>query len=137
MGGYITAGIGIAIFPWKLLESTGAYIFTWLIGYSALLGPIAGIMLADYFLIRRTELDKHALFRHDGAYGYRGGWNIAAVVALVLGVLPNLPGFLKAAGFVADVPAVFTTVYTYAWFVGLAVAAVVYLLLMKLGRRGA
>jgi len=134
MGGYITAGIGIAIFPWKLLESTGAYIFTWLIGYSALLGPIAGIMLADYYLIRRTELDRESLFRHDGAYHYRGGWNPAAVIALVLGVLPNLPGFLKAAGFVASVPSVFDTLYAYAWFVGLAVAAGIYLGLMKLRR---
>ena len=135
MGGYITAGIGIAIFPWKLLETTGAYIFTWLIGYSALLGPIAGILLADYFLIRRTQLDLDALFRHDGAYRYRGGWNPAAVIALVLGVLPNLPGFLKAAGFLADVPDAFEAVYTYAWFVGLALAAVLYYVLMKLARR--
>jgi NCS1 family nucleobase:cation symporter-1 len=133
MGGYITAGIGIAIFPWKLLETTGAYIFTWLIGYSALLGPIAGILLADYFLIRRTELDRDSLFRHDGAYRYRGGWNPAAVIALVLGVLPNLPGFLKAAGFVADVPDAFEVVYTYAWFVGLAIAAALYFVLMRLG----
>lgn len=132
LGGYITAGIGIAMFPWKLLETTGAYIFTWLIGYSALLGPIAGIMLADYLFIRRTELDKNALFHHDGEYGYRKGWNPAAIIALVLGVLPNLPGFLKAAGFVAEVPAVFSTIYTYAWFVGLAVAAVVYLVLMRM-----
>ncbi|MEO6065058.1 MAG: NCS1 family nucleobase:cation symporter-1 [Lysobacterales bacterium] len=132
MGGYITAGIGIAIFPWKLLASTGAYIFTWLIGYSALLGPIAGIMLADYFLIRRTELDTAALFRHGGPYYYRGGWNPAALIALLLGVLPNLPGFLKAAGFLADVPDAFEAIYTYAWFVGLAVAAAIYLLLMRI-----
>ena len=131
MGGYITAGIGIAIFPWKLLESTGAYIFTWLIGYSALLGPIAGIMLADYFLIRRTQLDVAALFRHEGEYSYRGGWNPAAVIALVLGVLPNLPGFLQAAGFVSGVPDTFNAIYTYAWFVGLLVAGAVYLLLMR------
>ncbi len=134
MGGYITAGIGVAIFPWKLLETTGAYIFTWLIGYSALLGPIAGILLADYFLLRRTELDQRSLFRHDGAYGYRGGWNPVAVIALVLGVLPNLPGFLKAAGFVDAVPDAFNTIYTYAWFVGLAVAALVYLLGMRSSR---
>jgi len=131
MGGYITAGIGIAIFPWKLLESTGTYIFTWLIGYSALLGPIAGIMLADYFLIRRTELDVPALFRHDGIYSYRGGWNPAALIALIVGVLPNLPGFLKAAGFVDTVPALFISIYAYAWFVGLFVAGAIYMLLMK------
>jgi nucleobase:cation symporter-1, NCS1 family len=135
LGGYITAGIGIAIFPWKLLETTGAYIFTWLIGYSALLGPIAGIMLADYLVLRRTELDRDALFTHSGEYGYRGGWNPAAVIALVIGVLPNLPGFLQAAGFVDSVPAVFSAIYTYAWFVGLALAAAVYLLLMKLASR--
>jgi len=131
MGGYITAGIGIAIFPWKLLESTGTYIFTWLIGYSALLGPIAGIMLADYFLIRRTELDVPALFRHDDIYSYRGGWNPAALIALIVGVLPNLPGFLKAAGFVDTVPALFISIYAYAWFVGLFVAGAIYMLLMK------
>lgn len=134
MGGYITAGIGIAIFPWKLLENTGAYIFTWLIGYSALLGPIAGILLVDYYLIRRTELDRQALFSHSGVYGYRGGWNPAAVAALILGVLPNLPGFLAAAGFTDAASSFFTAVYTYAWFVGLAVAGGVYWLWMKVVR---
>lgn len=133
MGGYITAGIGIAIFPWKLLESTGAYIFTWLIGYSALLGPIAGIMLADYFIVRRTELDIASLFRHKGQYSYVGGWNPVAILALVIGVLPNLPGFLHAAGFVAQVPPVFDTIYTYAWFVGLFVAGLVYLAFTRRG----
>lgn len=135
MGGYITAGIGIAIFPWKLLETTGAYIFTWLIGYSALLGPIAGIMLVDYYLIRNTELDRQSLYRHDGIYGYRGGWNPVAIIALLAGVLPNLPGFLKAAGFVASVPAIFESIYSYAWFVGLIIAAIVHWALMRLGRR--
>ena len=132
MGGYITAGIGIAIFPWKLLESTGAYIFTWLIGYSALLGPIAGILLADYVLMRRTELHVPSLFDHGGHYRYRNGWNPHALVALALGVLPNLPGFLVAAGAIDSAPAVFTTLYTYAWFVGLFIAGATYLSLMKL-----
>lgn len=135
MGGYITAGIGIAIFPWKLLESTGAYIFTWLIGYSALLGPIAGILLVDYYLIRRTELNQQALFSHGGEYGYRGGWNPAAVVALILGVLPNLPGFLAAAGFSGPASPFFSAVYTYAWFVGLGMAGAVYWLWMKVAHR--
>ncbi len=132
MGGYITAGLGIAIFPWKLLESTGAYIFTWLIGYSALLGPIAGVMMVDYFLIRKTELDRDDLFRHGGQYHYRGGWNPIAFVALILGVLPNLPGFLQAAGFVESVPVLFTGIYAYAWFVGLGIAGTVYWIGMKL-----
>jgi NCS1 family nucleobase:cation symporter-1 len=130
MGGYITAAIGLAMFPWKILETTQGYIFTWLIGYGALLGPIAGIMLVDYFLIRKTELNRDALFTQDGAYGYSGGWNGRAVIALVLGVLPNLPGFLKAAGFVGSVAPVFEVLYTYAWFVGLTLSAVIYYLLM-------
>jgi len=130
MGGYITAGIGLAMFPWKILETTQGYIFTWLIGYGALLGPIAGIMLVDYFLIRKTELNHDALFRQDGEYGYGNGWNLRAVVAMLAGVLPNLPGFLKVAGFIGSTAPIFETLYTYAWFVGLAISAAVYYLLM-------
>jgi NCS1 family nucleobase:cation symporter-1 len=130
MGGYITAAIGLAMFPWKILETTQGYIFTWLIGYGALLGPIAGIMLVDYFVIRKTELNREALFSEHGEYGYTGGWNMRALIAMVLGVLPNLPGFLKAAGFSASTAPVFETLYTYAWFVGLAISAIVYYVLM-------
>ena len=130
MGGYLTAGLGIAMFPWKLLASTGGYVFTWLIGYSALLGPIAGILIADYYVVRKTKLDVRDLFRHDGRYGYRKGWNPVAVVALVVGVLPNLPGFLETAGFVSGMPSFFLDLYAYAWFVGFALAAGVYALLM-------
>ncbi len=131
MGGYITAAIGIAIFPWKLVEDAGAYIFTWLVGYSALLGPIAGLLIADYFLLRGTKLKLDDLFSHDGIYGANNGWNHAGLIALVVGILPSLPGFLHAAGFVSAVPPVFDTIYGYAWFVGFAVAAIVYLLLAK------
>ncbi|MFT5313102.1 MAG: NCS1 family nucleobase:cation symporter-1 [Paraglaciecola sp.] len=133
LGGYITAGIGVAIFPWKLLETAGGYIFIWLIGYSALLGPIAGILLADYFILRKCNIDTDALFRHDGQYGANGGWNIAGLSALVLGILPNIPGFLSAAGMVDSVPEIFNTIYRYAWFVGVFVAAALYLLLAKKG----
>ena len=94
MGGMITCLIGIAIMPWKLMEDLGAYIFTWLIGYSALLGPIAGIMLCDYFLLRRTKLDRDALYDATGSYR---GVNWRAMLALILAVLPNLPGFINAA----------------------------------------
>jgi len=128
MGGYITAGIGIAIFPWKLLETAGGYLFVWLIGYSALLGPIAGILIVDYFLIRKSELDADALYDHNGKYG---AWNMAGMIALIIGILPNLPGFLHAAGFVETVPAIFDTIYSYAWFVGLFLAGAVYLALAK------
>jgi NCS1 family nucleobase:cation symporter-1 len=131
IGGFITAAIGVVILPWKLIESTGGYIFTWLIGYSALLGPIGGIVIADYFLVRRTEIDVEALYRRDGVYNYRGGFNPVAIVALVLGVLPNIPGFLAQAGFVESVPAVFESLYTYAWFVGFLLSGAVYTLGMR------
>lgn len=135
-GGLLTAGIAIVMMPWKILASTQGYIFTWLIGYSALLGPVAGIMVVDYFLIRGTELDRRALFDENGAYAYRRGWNPAAVAAMVVGVLPNLPGFLHTAfpASFAHVADVFNTLYTYAWFVGLILSALVYALLMKSGR---
>jgi NCS1 family nucleobase:cation symporter-1 len=132
-GGYITAGIALVMMPWKILETTQGYIFTWLIGYSALLGPIAGILIIDYYFIRKTELDVAQLYRHDGIYSYGNGWNIAAIVAFAAGVLPNIPGFLNAA-FPASFPSVgesFKTIYTYAWFVGVAISALVYGAMMK------
>lgn len=134
LGGLITAFIAIAMMPWKLIASTQGYIFTWLIGYSALLGPIAGIMIVDYYLVRKTRLEIGELYDPNGRYRYQGGWNMAAVIAFVLGVLPNVPGFLGAAfpQSFPSVPAVFNAVYTYAWFIGLAIAAVVYAVAMKL-----
>lgn len=133
VGGYITASVAIVMMPWKILESTQGYIFTWLIGYSALLGPVAGILVVDYYLIRRTKLDVPQLYEAEGRYSYNGGWNYAAVVAFVLGVLPNIPGFLNAAfpSSFPNVGGVFKTIYTYAWFIGLAVAAVSYRVLMN------
>jgi NCS1 family nucleobase:cation symporter-1 len=132
-GGYITASIALMMMPWKILESTQGYIFTWLIGYSALLGPIAGILIADYYFIRKTNIDVASLYSTEGSYAYKNGWNRVAVVAFLVGVLPNVPGFLNAA-FPLSFPAVsdvLKTLYTYAWFVGLALSALSYLILMK------
>jgi nucleobase:cation symporter-1, NCS1 family len=135
VGGYITAGIGVAIFPWKLLASTGGYIYTWLIGYSALLGPIVGILLVDYFVLRRTELDLDGLYHRRGPYAYRGGYNPAAIVALVLAIAPNVIGFAHAAGIrvwsMPVYPPVFDRIYSYAWFVGLAIGGGLYWALMR------
>jgi NCS1 family nucleobase:cation symporter-1 len=133
IGGWITAGIGVLIMPWKLLETTQGYIFTWLVGYSALLGPIAGILIVDYWLVRKAQLAVDDLYVRDGAYAYRRGWNPAAIIALVLGVAPNLPGFLAAAAphLFSGAGAFWTGLYTYAWFVGLAIAAAVYGLMMR------
>jgi NCS1 family nucleobase:cation symporter-1 len=130
-GALITAVIGILMAPWKLYNDAAAYIFTWLIGYGALLGPIAGIMIADYFLLRRTRLDLDALYRRGGAYEYQRGVNWVAMAALALGVAPSMPGFLAALGLV-EVAGAWTAIYNWAWFVGFALAAGVHVVGMRL-----
>lgn len=132
LGGYITAGLGVAMFPWKLMADPSGYIFTWLIGYSALLGPIGGILIADYFLLRKTELDLEGLYQRNGPYAYRGGFNPVALVAFVLAVLPNLPGFLMQIKVLEPAPGFWASVYTYAWFVGFLLAGALYLVGMRL-----
>ncbi len=133
-GGLITAVIGIVMMPWKLYADAAAYIFTWLIGYSSLMGAIGGILIADYWILRKCTLSVPDLFALDGRYSYRNGVNGRAMVALVLSILPVLPGFIRAAatpgGQVAN-PTVFDTLYTYAWFVTFALSVVIYLLLMR------
>ncbi|MBS1801272.1 MAG: NCS1 family nucleobase:cation symporter-1 [Acidobacteria bacterium] len=121
-GGLITGFLGLAMMPWKLMSSFGSYIFGWLIGYSGLLGPVAGIMIADYFLLRRTQLDTNALYRRTGVYEYANGINPRALAALAAGVFVALIGLV--------VPAV-RFLYDYAWFVGFFIAGAVYLALMK------
>ena len=128
VGALMTCVFGVVIMPWRLLDSMGDYIFTWLIGYSALLGPIAGIMICDYFIVRRTRIDVDALYDPRGRYA---GVNWVAIVALVLAVLPNIPGFINAvtlsAGTVeAYFPPIWDTLYTYAWFVGFGIGMLVY-----------
>ena len=135
MGGYITGIFGILIFPWKLIADPSGYIFTWLIAYSSLLGPIGGIMIADYYFIRKKELITGDLYSETGIYTYRNGYNLAALWALLAGILPNVPGFLVTIHVVAKetVPESIAGLYHYAWFVGFAVSFFVYLLLMKRG----
>lgn len=133
IGGYITGIIGLLMMPWKLVADPSGYIFTWLIGYSALLGPIAGIMIADYFVLRGRKLDADELYRADGIYRYTNGFSIAAITAFILAVLPNLPGFLVHIKVIdgASVPDALETLYQQAWFVGFALAFVLYLLFRK------
>ncbi|GAC1426285.1 MAG: NCS1 family nucleobase:cation symporter-1 [Chitinophagaceae bacterium] len=133
LGGYITGVIGILIFPWKLIADPNGYIFIWLIAYSSLLGPVGGIMIADYFFIRKKVLNRDDLYQHNGAYGYTRGFNNKALLALLLGILPNVPGFLLQVNLISStaVPEWITLLYNYAWFVGFFVSGVVYLLLMK------
>jgi len=131
MGGYITAGLGIAIMPWKLLESAGSYLFVWLVGYSSLLGPIAGILIADYFFVRGCRLNTEAFYHRGGEYEYHKGWNLYALLALALGIAPSLAGFLTAIGAINNAPAFLVEIYNYAWFVGAFTSGIVYFLLMR------
>ncbi|MBV9986683.1 MAG: cytosine permease, partial [Chitinophagaceae bacterium] len=132
-GGYITGVIGILIFPWKLIADPSGYIFTWLVGYSSLLGPVGGIMIVDYYFIRKQQLITADLYDHKGIYGYSNGFNGAAIIALLAGILPNVPGFfvtIKVLDPMA-VPEWISHLYNYAWFVGFAVSGLVYGLLMQ------
>jgi NCS1 family nucleobase:cation symporter-1 len=128
LGGVITGVLGILMMPWKFLATADTYIFNWLIGYSALLGPIAGIMVADYWYLRKKQLDVAELYRPHGEYA---GFNVAAIIALVVGVLPNVPGFLKSAGFITGEKNVFDELYVYAWFIGFGLSAALYVGLMR------
>ena len=134
VGGYITGVIGVLMMPWKLVADPSGYIFTWLIGYSALLGPIAGILIADYFVLRRTRLDVVALYREDGEFRYTNGYSFAGLAALAFAILPNLPGFLVQVKMLpaTSVPHFFVSSYDYAWFIGFAVAFVLYLVFRRI-----
>ncbi len=121
-GGLITGVLGILMMPWKMLSDYSAYIFGWLVGYSGLLGPIAGIMIADYFLVRGRSLDVASLYRRGGAYEYSNGVNYRAMAALAAGIAVALVGLV--------VPAM-RWLYDYAWFVGFFVSGAIHCLLVR------
>ncbi len=121
-GGLITGLVGILMQPWRLLADASGYIYNWLLGYSGGLGSIAGVLIADYWLVRRRSLRLEDLYLTQGAYTYRGGWNLPAVAATGLGCAMAWGGLLLAP---------LRPLYDYAWFVGFAVAFVVYAALMR------
>jgi NCS1 family nucleobase:cation symporter-1 len=136
-GGLITAVIGIVMLPWKLYADAAAYIFTWLIGYSSLMGAIGGILIADYWVLRRRQLSSAELFKLNGIYAYSNGVNGRAVATLILSILPVVPGFIRAAttpGGLVPNPTVFDHLYTFAWFLTFALSFGLYLVFMR-GRR--
>jgi nucleobase:cation symporter-1, NCS1 family len=132
-GALIASVVGFVILPWKLMSAV-TYLFAWLLGYGAMLGAVGGIMIADYYLLRRRLLVVDDLYRRGGEYEYRGGWNPIALVALVIGIAPNVPGFLGAIG-VMQPAAGFVRIYEWAWFVSFFLAGAVYLVGMKLQRK--
>jgi nucleobase:cation symporter-1, NCS1 family len=122
IGGVITCFIGVAMMPWKLLANHRTFIFGWLGGYAAVLGPVAGIMICDYFVIRRKRLVVNDLYLRRGEYEYSGGFNWRAIAALCIGSAIALVGLVIH-------PVRF--LYDYSWFVGFVVAFLSYWGLMK------
>jgi NCS1 family nucleobase:cation symporter-1 len=129
MGGLITGLIGVLMMPWKLVADPNGYIFTWLIAYSALLGPIGGILIADYFVWRKRQLHLTALYDANGEYRFTNGFSVVALIALFAGALPSLPGFLVQVKVIdaTKVAPSLVGLYSYAWFIGFAIAFVTYL----------
>jgi NCS1 family nucleobase:cation symporter-1 len=116
------------------MESMGAYIFTWLVGYSGLMGAIAGILICDYWVLRKRRLNLAGLFDPKGPYSYRNGFNWRAVAALVVAIAPVVPGFLRAAstpGGQVGNPTLLDHLYTYAWFVTFGTGFVLYYVLTR------
>jgi NCS1 family nucleobase:cation symporter-1 len=125
-GGLITCVVGGVIFqPWKLLANYSNYIFGWLLGYSGFLGPIAGVMICDYFLIRKKIILVEDLYQRRGFYEFSSGVNWRAMAALAAGAGVAFIGLI--------VPAL-RVLYDYAWFVGFAASFAVYWAVMHASR---
>jgi nucleobase:cation symporter-1, NCS1 family len=122
-GGLITCAMGIVMQPWKLMANYGSYIFGWLVGYSGFLGPIAGVLICDYFVVRKKILVPEDLYQYGGEYEYAHGFHWQAIAALAAGAAVAFIGLV--------VPSV-RVLYNYAWFVGFAVSFFSYFALMKM-----
>jgi len=122
--------------PWKLLSSSEEYVFTWLIGYSALLGPIAGILIGDYYLLKKRKLEIIELYCDVyPLFTYRA-INWIAMFSLVIGIAPNMPGFIRSLQLNDHREKnFFDQIYLYAWFIGLFLAGFVYVVAMLIHRR--
>ncbi|KAK9048343.1 hypothetical protein SSX86_032694 [Deinandra increscens subsp. villosa] len=127
-GALLTAMVGIAFQPWRLLQSSESFVYTWLVGYSAIMGPIAGIVLADYYLVKGRDLQVNDLYTLNpvGEYFYYNGYNLEAIGAMVIGILPVIPGFLQKIGILNSIPGLLVMIYNNAWFFGFASSAIVY-----------
>jgi NCS1 family nucleobase:cation symporter-1 len=121
-GGLITCLVGIAMQPWKLISNYGSYIFGWLVGYSGFLGPIAGVLICDYFIVRKKNLVTQDLYLRGGQYEYSRGFHWQAIAALAAGAAVAFIGLLLPP---------LRILYNYAWFVGFAVSFFSYLALTK------
>ncbi|MGE0550782.1 MAG: NCS1 family nucleobase:cation symporter-1 [Kofleriaceae bacterium] len=121
-GGLITGVIGIAMMPWELLKDTNSYILGWLVGYSGSLGSVAGVLIVDYWILRKKQLDLRSLYVEDGAYRYTNGWNVPAVIATIAGTAVALLGVFWDA---------MRPIYDWSWFVGFGLSGALYWVLMR------
>jgi nucleobase:cation symporter-1, NCS1 family len=148
VGGFITGVIGILIQPWHLVANGDVYIGKWLVGYSLLLGAVGGVLIADYVVLRRMQLDLAGLYRKNGPYWFVNGINPIALAALLVGMSLCIPGFLATLGKIylaGDLktpegaetwPAIWGDLYNYAWFTSFGAAFVTYLgLMLTFGRK--
>lgn len=125
IGALITGIAGILIQPWRLVEDPSHYIDRWLVAYSALLGAVGGVLIADYFLLRRMKLDLPGLYRRGGPYWYTGGFHPDGLIALTAGILPCVPGFLATIG-LTKATSFWVDLYHYAWFISFGISFLVY-----------
>ena len=117
MGAILTGLLGLLIQPWRLLEDPHAYVFTFLQGYAGGMAAIAGVMIVDYWIIRRKQLNLVDLYLPGGAYWYRNGWNWKAVIATIIGCGLSWVGLF--------VPAL-RILYDYSWFLSLSCSGIIY-----------
>ncbi|KAJ1687122.1 hypothetical protein LUZ63_018512 [Rhynchospora breviuscula] len=137
-GAIVTAIVSIFFQPWRILSSSRSFLYKWLVGYATVVSPITSILLADYYILRRTILDVNGLYNTStsGPYYYIRGFNIPAFAALGLSIAPLVPGFLHELGLVQQVGEVFVVIYDNAWFFGFFSAGIVYSALSYLNRNG-
>jgi NCS1 family nucleobase:cation symporter-1 len=139
-GGLITGVLGVVIQPWNLLSSPNVYIFTWLGFYGGALGAIAGVLIADYWFMRNTNLKLGDLYRTNGEYRYSAGFNWRGLISLLVGAILAVGGAYTAPGTQGPFPAKGVipflyqpvTFYDYSWVVGLVAAFICYLALSAL-----
>jgi NCS1 family nucleobase:cation symporter-1 len=136
IGGLLTGLVGVAIMPWYLYNDPSGYIFTWLIGSSGLLGAVGGVMICDFWILRRARLSIPDLFNLQGKYRYDRGFDWCAILAVAIAILPVIPGFIDAVThgkqLQTDTPiaAIIRDLYNYSWFVTFGVSFIVYAFLM-------
>jgi len=120
--------LAIFIQPWKILADPDGYVFSWLLAYTCLFGSIGGILIADYYLIRKKNIDVQQLYLTNGKYWYKNGFNIKSFIAFTFGIAPCIPGFLNSVG-IYKTTGFFINLYDYTWFVGFIISFVTYSIL--------